>query len=68
MIPDEAHRLADKLAAAPRDTDDANAAFMLRLLTRVYEVAKEMIVTSSEQQAIAAYDELVDLIKGQPDR
>ena len=68
MIPDEAHRLADRLASAPRDADDANTAFMLRLLTRVYEVAKEMIVTSSEQQAIAAYDELVDLIKGRPDR
>jgi len=68
MIPDEAYRLADRLASAPRDTDDANAAFMLRLLTRVYEVSKELLDSTTPEQAGAAYDELVDLIKGRPDR
>lgn len=68
MINDEAYRLADRLANAPRDADDANAAFMLRLLARVYEVAREMILTNDETHAIATYDELVDLIKGRPDR
>jgi hypothetical protein len=68
MIPDEAHRLADRLANAPRDADDANAAFMLRLLTRVYEVSKELLDSTTPEHAGAAYDELVDLIKGRPDR
>jgi hypothetical protein len=68
MIPDEANRLANKLAAGVRDKDDANAAFMLRLLTRVYEVSKELLDSTTPEQAGLAYDELVDLIQGQPDR
>jgi hypothetical protein len=68
MIPDEAHRLADKLASAPRDTDDANAAFMLRLLTRVYEVSKELLDSTTPEQAGLAFDELAALVQGQPDR
>jgi hypothetical protein len=68
MIPEEAKALADYLSGMPRHQRDLDAAIMLRLLARVYEVTKELIDSKSPQQAGAAYDELVDLIKGQPDR
>ena len=68
MIVKEANALADYLSGMPRHQRDLDAAIMLRLLARVYEVAKEMIATSDQDKAIAAHDELVDLIKGVPDR
>ena len=68
MISKEANDLADYLSTVPRHQRDLDAAIMLRLLARVYEVTNELIVSKSPEQASAAYDELVDLIKGQPDR
>ena len=68
MIVKEANALADYLSGMPRHQRDLDAAIMLRLLARVYEVAREMIVTSDQDKAIAAHDELVDLVKGVPDR
>lgn len=68
MIVKEANALADYLANMPRHQRDLDAAIMLRLLARVYEVAREMIVSNNEEQVMAAHDELVDLIKGVPDR
>jgi hypothetical protein len=52
----------------PRHQRDLDAAIMLRLLARVYDVTNELIDSKSPEQAGAAYDELVDLIKGVPDR
>lgn len=68
MIVKEANDLADYLSNMPRHQRDLDAAIMLRLLARVYEVTNELIVSKSPEQAGAAYDELVDLIKGVPDR
>jgi hypothetical protein len=52
----------------PRHQRDLDAAIMLRLLARVYEVAKETIEAPDAEKAAAAHYELVDLIKGRPDR
>ena len=68
MIPEEAKALADYLSGMPRHQRDLDAAIMLRLLARVYEVAKETIDAPDAEKAAAAHYELVDLIKGRPDR
>lgn len=68
MISKEANRLADRLSGMPRDKHDLDAAIMLRLLARVYEVAKETVEAQDVDKAAAAHYELVDLIKGHPDR
>ncbi len=68
MILEEAKALADYLSGMPRHQKDLDAAIMLRLLARVYQVAQEMIEAKTIDSSMAAHDELVDLIKGRPDR
>jgi hypothetical protein len=67
MIVDEANKLADYLSGMPRHQKDLDAAIMLRLLARVYQVAKEMLDAKTIDTSMAAHDELIDLIKGKPD-
>lgn len=60
----KAERLANALQEMPRSEDDLEAASLLRQLSRVYEVAHEMVYAKTHEQSKAAYVEMIDLIKG----
>lgn len=60
----KAERLANALQQTPRGEDDLEAASLLRQLSRVYEVAHEMVYAKTHEQSKAAYCEMIDLIKG----
>jgi len=57
-------RLANALEEMPRSEIDLEAAKTLRILGRVFEVAREMVMANTHEQSKAAYAEMVDLIKG----
>lgn len=61
-----AEELADYLDETARRPLDNDAAAMLRQLGRVYDVAAEMVRTKDHARRNAAYQEMVDLIKGKP--
>lgn len=63
----KALRLADSLLHMPRGEDDVEAAKLLRDLTIVYELARELVYAKTQQHSQACYAELVDLFKGKKD-
>ena len=63
----KAHRLADQLMHMPRSEDDIEAAKLLRQLSDVYEVAREVVYAKTHEHSKAAYAELVDIFKGKRD-
>jgi len=63
-IKHKALRLADQLLHMPRNEDDVEAAKLLRDMTIVYELAREMVHAKTTQHSQACYAELVDLFKG----
>lgn len=59
-----AERVANHLQEMPRSEEDLEAAKLLKQLSRVYEVAYEMVYAKTHEQSKAAYVEMIDLIKG----
>ncbi|CAB4143966.1 hypothetical protein UFOVP456_14 [uncultured Caudovirales phage] len=59
-----AEELADYLDENARRPLDNDAAAILRQLSRVHAVATEMVRTKDHARRNAAYQEMVDLIKG----
>jgi hypothetical protein len=51
----------------PRNEDDVEAAKLLRDMTIVYELAREMVHAKTTQHSQACYAELADLFKGKKD-
>ena len=66
MVVRKAERLANALLEMPRGENDIEIAALLRHLSRVYEVAHEMVHARTHEQSKAAYVEMIDLIKGKP--
>lgn len=66
MLTRNAERVANLLQEMPRTETDLEAAQLLRQLSRVYEVAHEMVYAKTHEQSRAAYAEMIDLIKGKP--
>jgi hypothetical protein len=66
MVVRKAERLANALLEMPRGENDIEIAALLRQLSRVYEVAHEMVHARTHEQSKAAYVEMIDLIKGKP--
>jgi len=64
MVVRKAERLANALLEMPRGENDIEIAALLRHLSRVYEVAHEMVHARTHEQSKAAYVEMIDLIKG----
>ena len=56
--------MAERLESLARSPEDNEAAQMLRKLLRVYEVSYEMVWAKTHSHSVAAYAELIDLIKG----
>ena len=63
----KALRLADQLLHMPRNEDDVETAKLLRDMTTVYELARELAYAKTTQHSQACYAELVDLFKGKRD-
>jgi len=64
MVKKDIERIADKLEDHAREEDDNRAAFYLRHLIKVYDVAFEMVHAKTNEHSRAAYNEMIDLIKG----
>lgn len=64
QIESKVNRLADALLDRARDELDLEAATYLRSLGRLHAVANEMVRAKTHQQSVAAYAEMIDLIKG----
>lgn len=57
-------QLAERLLDRARDEHDIKAAELLRKFGRVHAVATEMARAKTHEQRNAAYNEMIDLIKG----
>ena len=62
-----AEQHAARLLDRARDEHDIRAAELLRQFGRVYAVATEMARAKTHGQRDAAYNEMIDLIKGKAD-
>ena len=62
-----AERHAARLLDRARDEHDIRAAELLRQFGRVYAVATEMARAKTHEQRNAAYNVMIDLIRGKAD-
>ena len=62
-----AEQHAERLLDRARDEHDIRAAELLRQFGRVYAVATEMARAKTHEQRNAAYNEMIDLIRGKAD-
>ena len=60
----QAEKLADYLMDHARSDLDLDAAALLRQLSRVADVAHEMVYARTHEHSRNAYNEMIDLIKG----
>ncbi len=60
----QADKLADYLLDHARSDLDTDAATLLRRLGRIADVAREVVNAKNRDYQNAAYQELIDLIKG----
>jgi hypothetical protein len=60
----QADKLADYLLDHARSDLDTDAAALLRRLGRIADVAREVVNAKNRDYQNAAYQELIDLIKG----
>jgi hypothetical protein len=59
-----AEQLAEYLDNKARGEEDNEAAKLLRDLSKVYDIAREIVLARTHEHSRDAYHELVDLIKG----
>jgi hypothetical protein len=57
-------KMADRLREHPRGEEDLDTAAAIEKLATVFFVAREVVVAGTHEQSMAAYRELIDLIKG----
>jgi hypothetical protein len=62
----QATRLANNFREMPRSESDLEAANVLTELARVYEAAYDMMTAKTHEQSKAAYNEMLKLIKNEP--
>jgi hypothetical protein len=56
--------MADRLREHPRGEEDLDTAAAIEKLATVFFVAREVVMASTHEKSMAAYRELIDLIKG----
>ncbi len=57
-------KMADRLREHPRGEEDLDTAAAIEKLATVFFVAREVVIASTHEKSMAAYRELIDLIKG----
>jgi hypothetical protein len=64
IVTKQAERFANALLEMPRGENDIEIAALLHKMSKIYEVAHEMVHANTYEKSKAAYVEMINLIKG----